>query len=130
MQLGYVILYVQDVPASVAFYEKAFGLKRRFLHESNTYGEMETGATALAFADESLARSNGTKFEPARPDRDAPAVEVAFVVDDPAAAHDHAVAAGAVSIAPAKKKPWGQIVAYVRDNSGFLVELCTSMAGS
>jgi lactoylglutathione lyase len=23
--------------------------------------------------------------------------------------------------------PWGQTVAYVRDNNGFLVELCTPM---
>jgi len=29
MRLGYVILYVPDVPASLAFYERAFGLKRR-----------------------------------------------------------------------------------------------------
>jgi len=28
--LGYVILYVNDVAASLAFYEKAFGLARRF----------------------------------------------------------------------------------------------------
>ena len=24
-------------------------------------------------------------------------------------------------------KPWGQTVAYLRDNSGFLVEICTPM---
>ena len=28
--LSYVILYVDDVAASLAFYEKAFGLTRRF----------------------------------------------------------------------------------------------------
>jgi catechol 2,3-dioxygenase-like lactoylglutathione lyase family enzyme len=34
MKLGYAIIYVPDVPASVEFFENAFGLKRRFVHES------------------------------------------------------------------------------------------------
>ena len=37
MKLGYTILYVSDVAASPQFFERAFGLKRRFLHESGTY---------------------------------------------------------------------------------------------
>jgi len=41
--LGYVILYVNDVASSLAFYEKAFALARRFFHDDNgkTYGELE-----------------------------------------------------------------------------------------
>ena len=38
MQLGYTILYVQDVKATLAFYEAAFGLTTRFLHDSGDYG--------------------------------------------------------------------------------------------
>jgi len=30
MKLGYAIFYVPDVEAAVTFYERAFGLKRRF----------------------------------------------------------------------------------------------------
>jgi hypothetical protein len=45
------------VLASVEFFEKAFGLERRFVHESG-YGEMETGTTALAFATHDLGASN------------------------------------------------------------------------
>jgi YD repeat-containing protein len=26
-----------------------------------------------------------------------------------------------------KTKPWGQVVAYVRDKDGFLIEICTPM---
>lgn len=58
MHLGYIILYVADVPATISFYEKAFGLKTRFLHESNMYGEMETGQTVLAFANEDFAMTS------------------------------------------------------------------------
>lgn len=125
MKLGYVILYVQDVPATVAFYEKAFGLQRRFLHESNTYAEMETGATALAFAVESLAKENGLTVRPNRVKEDAAAVEVALVTPDVQAAYERAVKAGAQAAQPPKQKPWGQTVAYVRDLDGVLVELCT-----
>jgi catechol 2,3-dioxygenase-like lactoylglutathione lyase family enzyme len=44
MQFGYTIIYVPDVAASLAFFTRAVGLARRFLHESGTYGELETGA--------------------------------------------------------------------------------------
>jgi uncharacterized glyoxalase superfamily protein PhnB len=128
MKLGYVIVYVQDVPATVDFYEKAFGLTRRFLHESHTYAEMETGATALAFAAESLARENGLTVRPNRAGEDSAAVEVALVTPDVQAAFERAVKAGARPAVPPKQKPWGQTVAYVRDISGVLVELCTPMS--
>ena len=58
MKFAYTILYVRDAARSLAFYETAFGLQRRFLHESGTYGELETGTTTLAFAAEALAESN------------------------------------------------------------------------
>jgi catechol 2,3-dioxygenase-like lactoylglutathione lyase family enzyme len=50
LKFGYTIIYVPDVVASLSFFERAFGIPRRFLHESGTYGECETGETALAFA--------------------------------------------------------------------------------
>ena len=58
MRFGFTILYVEDVARSLDFYERALGLERRFLHESGDYGELETGATALAFATHELAASN------------------------------------------------------------------------
>ena len=35
-----------------------FGFKRRFLHESETHGELETGETTLSFATHELADGN------------------------------------------------------------------------
>ena len=58
MQFAYTILYVADVAASLDFFERAFGLSRRFLHESGAYGELETGATTLAFAQHAIARDS------------------------------------------------------------------------
>ena len=37
MKLGYVILHVLHVGAAVAFYERAFGLNRRLVHDSSDY---------------------------------------------------------------------------------------------
>ena len=50
MQFAYTIVYVADVAASLAFFERAFGLKARFLHESGSYGELDTGAAGTALA--------------------------------------------------------------------------------
>ena len=50
INFAYTIVYVEDVGASLDFFERAFGLTRRFLHESGAYGELETGATTLSFA--------------------------------------------------------------------------------
>ncbi len=48
MKFGCTFIYVSNVDASLTFLEQAFGLQRRFLHESGTYGELDAGATELA----------------------------------------------------------------------------------
>lgn len=128
MHFAYTILYVPDVPSALDHYEAAFGLVRRFLHESGTYGEMETGATRLAFAALDLAEMNfpGGVLAPAPADRPPPC-EIAFATEDVAGAYHRALAAGAAPVAEPVVKPWGQTVAYVRDPAGHLVELCTPM---
>ena len=126
MKLGYTILYVPDVAASLAFYEVAFGLTRRFLHESGTYGELATGETTLAFADHALGAAHfaggvvraDTSPQPL-------GMEIAWVTDDVPAAHARAVAAGAQSLKAPEAMPWGQVVSWVRTPDGGLVELCT-----
>ena len=126
MKLGYVILYVPDVAGAVAFYETAFGVARRFVHESGTYAELETGATALAFADEAMvAASHG--FRRNRPRDEAAGAEVGFVTGDVPASFRRAVAAGATPLVEPTTKPWGQVVSYVRDLNGVLVEICSAV---
>lgn len=129
MKLGYTIIYVADVPETVAFYEKAFGLKPRFVHESNLYAELDTGGTALAFAGEPMAAMNELAIRPNRKADVAAGFEIAFVTTDPEAAYQQAVAAGASAVKPPILKPWGQTVGYVRDLNGCLVELCSPIVG-
>lgn len=125
MKLGYTILYVADVPASVAFYEAAFGLQRRFVHDSTLYAEMETGATVLAFAGVEAAEMNGLAILPNDPRGPAAGWEVCFVTEDVAAAYDRAVTAGCAPVVPPADKPWGQTISYVRDLDGCLVEIAS-----
>jgi catechol 2,3-dioxygenase-like lactoylglutathione lyase family enzyme len=127
MQFGYTILYVDDVAATLDFYGKAFALATRFLHDSGTYGELETGATALAFASRTMLRELGKT--PLPPVLAQPTSEIALVTADVPAAVERALAAGATLVQAPKAMPWGQTIAYVGDINGFLVELCTPMAG-
>lgn len=126
MKFGYTILYVDDVPATLAFYDQAFGLATRYMHESGSYGELETGATALAFVSKTLLRQIGKT--PEAPVLDKPSSEIALVTDDVAAATARAVAAGATPVSEPQHMPWGQTIAYVGDLNGFLVELCTPVS--
>ena len=125
-RLGWVIVYVPDVREAVAFYGLAFGLAPSFVDEGGDFGQLDTGATALAFVSETLATSNfAGGFR--RGDRDAvPAnVELALVFDDVAGGFRRAVEAGCTPLADPAAKPHGQIVAYVRDPYGTLLELCS-----
>ena len=128
MKLGYVILFVPRVNDAVEFYERAFRLKSRFIHESGTYAEMDTGDTALAFVSEDMAATNGFEFSKTRSDHAPPSVEVALVTDDVASAYKLALDAGAEGLMPPEQKPWGQTVSYVRDQNGYLVEICSPVS--
>lgn len=123
MILRYTILYVADVAATLAFYERAFALKRLFLHESGDYGELATGETKLAFSSVTLMTQLGKT--PGKPSAEAPVFEIAFETDDVSAAFDRAVAAGAKPIQEVRDEPWGQTTSYVSDPNGYLVEICS-----
>lgn len=126
MNFGYTIIYVPDVAASLAFYENAFGLQRRFLHESGTYGELETGSTTLAFASHVLGHVNFPAGHVAAHESALPlGMEIALVTPDVAGAHARALREGARELAGPEVKPWGQTVSYVRCPDGSVVELCT-----
>ena len=130
VRFGYAIAYVEDVQRSVAFYERAFELKRRFVDESGQYAEMETGETTLAFASNELGESNLPRGFRKNDPAELPAgIEIAFLTEDVAAAFEVAVGAGAVKVAEPVTKPWGQTVAYIRDPDGVLVEIGGEIEG-
>lgn len=128
MHFGYSIFYVQDVPATLAFFQQAFALEVAFVHESGMYGELATGQTKLAFAALELSQLNFAGGATAC-SLDAPpqASEIGLVTEDVAKAYQTALAAGASALAEPKVKPWGQTVAFLRTPQGLLVELCSPL---
>lgn len=125
MKFGYTILYVDDVEATISFYERAFGLKRGTV-VGNEFGELTTGTTKLSFAARAhVEKLFATPLQQVGRDGAAPPFEIGLVTPDVDAGFKKALLAGAIEVASPKKKPWGQTVAYVRDNNGFLIEICT-----
>lgn len=128
MDLGYVIVYVEDVPAALDFYERAFGIRREFLHESGDFGQLATDGARLSFTSHRLGQSAVpvpyTPLDPADP----PAgFELTMLSTDVDSAFATAVAAGATALAEPHDEPWGQRVSYVRDPFGVLLGIASPM---
>lgn len=125
---SHTIFYVTNLEKIIDFYEKAFGITAKFVHESGMYAELNTGGTTLAFADETLGKENLPEgYLPSNAARSPSACEIVFTVKDVDQSYERAIAAGAVALVAPKQKPWGQTVAYVRDPSGVLIEIASLM---
>ena len=126
VKYGYTIIYVENVRDTIEFYEKAFGFQRKFVTPENDYGELISGETTIAFASIELGNSNFKKgFTKIERTRSPFGVEMAFVTENIEADFRKALEMGAIEFEPLTEKPWGQKVGYVRDNNGFLIEICT-----
>ncbi len=126
IKFGYTILYVSNVERSILFYEQAFNMKRKFLSPDQTYGELNTGKTTLSFAAHTLATSNlPDGYTESDPFKRPFGFEIGFTTNDVEQTVKAAIKAGGKLAASPKTKPWWQVVAYVRDPDGFLVEIFT-----
>jgi lactoylglutathione lyase len=128
VKFAYTILYVEDVTKTVHFYEQAFGFLTKFITPDNSYGEVISGETTLSFASKKLALSNlSAGFLESKIHEKPLGIEIGFTTDDVSATMKRAIDSGAILCEAPKEKPWGQIVGYVRDLDGFLIEICTAM---
>jgi len=128
MQFGYTIIYTHSVEESIEFFEKAFGLKRRFIYEGGDYGELETGATALAFVTHNLGASNLPNGY-IKTDSEQPlGIEIALISNDVQSSYKKAISCGAKSLQEPMQKPWGQEVSFIRCPDGTLVSICSPVS--
>ena len=126
IKFAYTILYVEDVVETINFYEQAFGFTKKFITPDNSYGEVISGETTLSFASKTLALSNlKDGFIESNLNEKPFGIEIGFTTNDVQATINKAIEAGAKLYAEPKEKPWGQVVGYVRDLDGFLIEICT-----
>ena len=120
-RIGYVILYVSDLDASVAFYRDVVGLPYRFTDAG--YAEFGTDGTRFA-----LYERRRAEWLTGRPVRPGPAAEIVLVVEDVDACADRLAAAGADVLSGPADRPWGHRTVHVADPDGFVVEFAQEIA--
>lgn len=115
--LGYVILYVRDPEASVAFYRDVVGLP--FKLRDAGYAEFVTGETRFGL----LERTRASDLIRRKPTQGGPAGEVLFLVEDVDAEADRLRALGVEFLSGPVDRPWGHRTLHLLDPDGFVVEL-------
>jgi len=126
MKYTYTILYVENVLETIEFYERAFGFQRKFIPPEKDYGELSTGETSISFASIELGNSNFKNgFQKSSLSNKPFGIELAFTTENIEIDFKKAKKAGATEVEKLITKPWGQKVGYVKDNNGFLIEICT-----
>lgn len=109
---AHFILYVADQQRSARFYETALALKPRLDVPGMTEFDLGAGAVLGLMPAAGIKRLLGDKLpEPAG----GPRAELYLHVDDPAAAHGRALAAGAKELSPLTARGWGDDAAYSLD---------------
>jgi uncharacterized glyoxalase superfamily protein PhnB len=127
MKFSHITLLVSDVPEAIAFYERAFGFKQRFIHESGLFAEMEMEGASLHFAASKAVKANLSKgFQENNPSSLPAGIEVCLETDNVAEAFAKAIEAGATAYAEPKVMFWGQTIAYIRDLDGILIQIGNS----
>lgn len=114
-RLGHVILYVDDLARSVAFYRDVVGLPHRFTDAG--YAEFGTGATRLALYER--RRAEWLTGHPVAP---GPAGEIVLVVDDVDAVASRLRERGVPVLSGPADRSWGHRTLHVADPDGFVVE--------
>lgn len=120
----YVVLVVDDVDRSLAFYVDILGLKLG--HRSGPFAQLDTGRTRIAlYQRTAMGETLGRVLR--APDEDSPGFELGFKVDDCDAAFGELVSRGATPAVEPKDRAWGQRTAYLKDPDGYLVELAQDL---
>jgi lactoylglutathione lyase len=114
-QLAYVILYVSDITASIAFYRDVVGVP--FTFEDAGYAEFASQQTRLALYEARRAAwLTGHDVTPG------PAAEIVFMVPDVDAQARRLTTLGAPVLSGPTDRPWGHRTVHVADPDGFIVE--------
>jgi len=125
---AHLILYVSDQPASTRFYERVLGFKPRLDVPGMT--EFAVGGAVLGLMPAAgIKRLLGERLpDPAR-GAGVPRAELYLLVDDPAAHHARALAAGAKELSALAPRDWGHEAAYSLDADGHVLAFARELRG-
>ncbi|WP_345808718.1 VOC family protein [Bacillus pumilus] len=125
MKMKYTILYVNDVEASIHFYQHVLGFPMKLKVES--YVEFDTGDVTLSInSRQDVKVALGLPVPEAN--QPSQTFEIGFVVDDVEQTIASMKEKGVSIIKEPAKKPWGQTVAYVADPDGHFIEICDAVS--
>jgi len=118
-----VIVFVEDVGRSLAFYEGVLGAARDHFDEDGSYGELKAG---IGFAAHwQVERHHELSFQRNEAAGLPGGFELGLAVDDVDARFARAVEAGATAVWEPQDKAWGRS-ALIRDLDGVFVHLTTA----
>ena len=115
-----VIVFVEDVARSLAFYEDVLGAERDHFDEDGSYGELKAG---IGFAAHwQVEKHHDLSFHRNEAGGLPGGFELDRAVDDVDAVFAKAVEAGATAVWEPQEKAWGRS-ALIRDPDGVFVHL-------
>lgn len=124
LKFATVVIYTDDVLATVEFYRRVTGLEPTYYDEEIGFAQLgEDQAVAIASHEAGMLMIADGYIQ-ARSER-VRGTELAFWTSDVAAAFQVAVEAGAIALTPPRVMPWGQTVAYVQAPEGTVLGFVT-----
>ena len=117
---AHFILYVRDQRRSCDFYRRLLEREPRLDVPGMTEIELSDGAVLGLMPEAGITRLLGARVDPSRA-AGAPRAELYLLVDDAAALHARAVAAGAEELSPPSRRDWGHVAGYVLDPDGHVL---------
>lgn len=118
---AYFILYVADQQAAATFYKTVLAAEPIVDVSGITEFELSDGAVLAVMPEAGIRRLLGDALPDPAAARGTPRAEIYLVVDDPAAFHRRALAAGAAELRPLALADWGHEVAYSLDPDGHVL---------
>jgi catechol 2,3-dioxygenase-like lactoylglutathione lyase family enzyme len=126
IRAAHFILYVCDQAASRDFYVAVLDRAPRLDVAGMTELALDDGSVLGLMPEAGIARLLGPDVDPARL-HGVGRAELYLVVDDPAAYHARALAAGAREVSPLAERAWGHRAAYSLDPDGHVLGVASPL---
>jgi catechol 2,3-dioxygenase-like lactoylglutathione lyase family enzyme len=121
MKTAHFIFYVSNQERSKCFYKSVLGLEPRLDVPGMTEFELNSGAVLGLMPEAGIRRLLGDSIPNPVTATGIPRAELYLMVNDPAAFHFRAIAAGAKELSSLEKRSWGHLAAYSSDPDGHVI---------
>lgn len=118
-----VVLYVEDQARARSFYARVLGVEPTLDVPGMTELPLADGVTLGLMPSDGIARILGDAMPHPSEGHGIPRCELYLRVDDAAAVHARALAAGARAIDELRERSWGERVSYLADPDGHVVAI-------